>query len=401
MIKKIPIEQLAVGMYIHDLNCSWLDHSFLKSRFLVEDAYVLRKVQNTGVRELSIDTSRGIDVADAPDIEDEPDEVTIEEPLPEISGSAPFIMSISSHDEEVVYAKKLYANTNKLVKGMMNDIRLGKQVDVEQCEPMVEGIVDSIFRFPSALLPLAQVKTFDEYTFQHSAAVAALSVAFGRVLDLPRNEIKELAMGGLLHDVGKALLPGRLLNKPGKLSDEEFSAVKEHVNHGANLLKKTQGISEITFNAVVQHHERFDGSGYPNGLKGEQISLHGQMLAIVDVYDAITSLRVYHKGMPPAEALKNIFKWSSYHFNSTLVQAFIKGVGIYPAGSLVRIKSEKLGVVREVVPDKILYPVVLVIYDCEKKRYIKPEVVDLSAANDKIIAHESFETWGIKQAGWL
>jgi putative nucleotidyltransferase with HDIG domain len=244
------------------------------------------------------------------------------------------------------------------------------------------------------------MKSRDEYTFQHSVSVAALAVAFGRVLEMPRAEIKELAMGGFLHDVGKAKVPGHILNKPGKLDDAEFGVMKTHATNTAELLRGVHGISEIAFNAASQHHERYDGTGYPRRLKGEEISLHGQALAIVDVYDAITSIRIYHKGMPPTEALRKLFEWGSTHFNPRLVQAFIKGIGIYPAGSLVRMESEKLGIVREVVPDKLLQPVVQLIYDCTKMCTIKPELVDLAASNDKIKSHESFEKWGINQASW-
>lgn len=177
--------------------------------------------------------------------------------------------------------------------------------------------------------------------------------------------------------------------------------MKSHAAHGAELLKKTAGISEIAFSAAAQHHERYDGTGYPHGLKGDDISLYGQMMAIVDVYDAITSLRIYHKGMPPTEALRKMFEWSKFHFNPRLVQAFIKGIGIYPAGSLVRMESGRMGIVREVVPAKLLQPIVKIFYHAEKQCYLDPETIDLSAAQDKIVAHESFEKWGIDQAQWL
>src|SRR5208282_2816128 len=168
----------------------------------------------------------------------------------------------------------------------------------------------------------------------------------------------------------------------------------------AKLLNDIKGVSEITFNAAAQHHERYDGTGYPHGLEGDEISLHGQMIAIVDFYDAITSLRIYKKGIPPTEALRKLYESSGTHFNSSLVQAFIKGVGIYPAGSLVRMESGRLGIVRDVVPDKLLQPVVQLIYDCKTKCLIPPETVDVSASNDKIKSHESFEKWGIDQAKW-
>jgi HD-GYP domain-containing protein (c-di-GMP phosphodiesterase class II) len=190
------------------------------------------------------------------------------------------------------------------------------------------------------------------------------------------------------------------LNKPGKLEESEFNVMKTHVVHTAKLLNDVNGVSEITFNAAAQHHERYDGTGYPHGLKGDAISRHGQMLAIVDVYDAITSIRAYHKGMPPTETLRKMYSWSGTHFNPTLVQAFIKGIGIYPAGSLVRMESDRLGIVREVSPDNLLQPIVQLIYNCKDMCHIEPVTVDLSTSNDKIKSHESFDLWGIPQAKW-
>ena len=398
MIKKVPVSELTLGMYLHDLNCGWLDHPFARNRFTIDDEAILTKLRLSGIAEVFIDTDLGV-VVQASETS-----VTlameVEEPFCEPSSMAPGIIADLSPVGKFNRVKSLYANANQLMQSMMRDVRLGQQIDIEQCEPMVDNILDAMFSFPSALLPLAQVKSRDEYTFQHSVAVAALAVAFGRVLDLPRDEIKELALGGLLHDVGKAKVPGRILNKPGKLDDAEFAVMKHHVVSTAELLGSVKGVSEIALNAAAQHHERFDGTGYPHGLKGDEITLHGQMLAIVDVYDAITSIRVYHKGMPPTDALRKLFEWGGSHFNPRLVQAFIKGVGIYPAGSLVRMESDKLGIVREVMPDRLLQPVVQLIFDCKKSKHISPETVDLFASNDKIKSHESFEKWGIDQARW-
>ena len=382
-------------MYIHDLNCSWINHPFALNQFTVDDVATLNKIFGAGIKEVSIDIALGLDVMGE---ETGAGEVAqIEEPLHELSSLVPHIIKLSA-SEEFEHAKELYSNASKLMQSMMKDLRLGKQIELERCDPVVDNIVDSMFRAPSALLPLAQMKSRDEYTYQHSVSVAALAVAFGKVLELPRDEIKEVAMGGLLHDVGKAMVPGRILNKPGKLDEAEFAIIKNHVVHTAKLLNDTRGVSKIAFNAAAQHHERFDGTGYPHNLKGDQISIHGQMLGIVDVYDAITSIRVYHKGMPPREALQKMFGWCGTHFSDTLVKAFIKGVGIYPAGSLVRMESDTLGIVREVVPDNILQPVVQLIYDCKKLCYIPPIMLELSDSNNKIISHESYEKWGIDQA---
>jgi putative nucleotidyltransferase with HDIG domain len=365
-------------MYVYDLNVVWKDHPFAWHCFTIENTETLNLILTSNKKEVSINTDLGAD---------------------DVTDSTP--LSKRSTREEFEQAKALYANASKLMQNMMRDIRLGKQVEMEQCSPMVDGIVDSMFSSPGALLPLAQMKSRDEYTFQHSVSVSALAVAFGRVLEMPHDEIKEFALGGFLHDVGKAEVPGFILNKPGKLDDSEFVIMKEHASNTAKLLKNVKGLSEIAFNAACQHHERYDGSGYPGKLKGDAISLHGQALAIIDVYDAITSIRIYHKGMPPTEALKKLLEWGSGgHFNPKLVQAFIKGIGIYPAGSLVRLSSERLGIVREVIPDKLLQPVVQIIFDCKNKCPVTPERADLSVLGEKIISHESFEKWGISQAGW-
>ncbi len=395
-------------MYIHDLNCGWLKHSFVRNRFLIGDTDTLQKVLVIGMAELDIDTDQGLDVGEEPvPAEAAAETATNGEPLvaaeEEDKGEiGPGIIVKRTPRQEFERAKTLYSNANKLMQNMMKDVRLGKQIDIEICEPMVDGVVDSMFSCPSALLPLAQMKNRDEYTFQHSVSVCALAVAFGRVLDMPRREINELAMGGLLHDVGKAQVPGKILNKSGKLDDLEFSVMKSHVVTSAELIRAAntaQPLSDITFTAAAQHHERYDGTGYPHGLEGDQISQYGQMMAIVDVYDAITSIRVYHQGMPPTEALRKMYEWSGTHFNPTLLKAFIKGIGIYPAGSLVRMESNMLAVVRE-VQDKLLQPVVLMIYDCKTNRYIAPELVDLASSGDKIQSHESFSEWKIDQAKW-
>lgn len=392
MIKMIAIDQLKVGMYVYDLDQYWADHPFDWQCFMVDEADTLETIRASGIREIAIDPDQGLD------IERYDGAVQASEPLPEVSSLIPQAIVKRSPQAEFERARELYTNASKLMQDMMRDIRLGKQIELGQCNQMVEGIVDSMFSAPSVLLPLAQMKNRDEYTFQHSVSVAALAVAFGRVLDLPRDEIRELALGGFLHDVGKAQVPGYILNKPGRLNDEEFSVMKTHASRTAGLLKHVSGLSEIAYNAACQHHERYDGSGYPLKLKGEEISLHGQATAIVDVYDAITSIRVYHKGMPPTEALRKLFEWGSTHFNPRLVQAFIKGIGIYPAGSLVRMESDKLGIVREVSPDRLLQPVVQLIYDCKKMAAIKPELVDLAESDDKVKSHESFEQWGINPA---
>jgi HD-GYP domain-containing protein (c-di-GMP phosphodiesterase class II) len=399
MIKQIRTDQLKPGMFIHDLNCGWLDHPFVSNAFHVRDEETVKKIINLGIRELYIDTIKGADVW-AARTEGEVN-ADLERRLQEIAQKQADKPVVTELKEEVARARRLHGEANKIVRNMLADIRLGQQVQVDRVEPLVEGMVDSIFRNQDALLPLARLKNHDDYTFQHSVSVCALLVAFGRGMKLEKPAIKELALGGLLHDVGKARVPDEILNKPGRLDDEEFVCMQSHVVQSVVLLQNTPGISKIALQVAGEHHERFDGSGYPRKLAGEKISLYGQMAAIVDVYDAISSERVYHKGMPPTQALKKLLEWSSHHFDPQLVQAFIRAIGIYPTGTLIRLESNRMGVVIEQNEGNLLEPVVRVFYHAGKQHYVPPEIVDLSKVQDRIASFENYDKWKIDPYHWL
>jgi len=399
MIKQIRAEQLQPGMYIHDLNCGWLDHPFVTNAFLVRDQATIAKIVGVGIRELYIDTDRGSDIATARTQQEV--SAALDRKLEEIASEDAGKTVAASLKEEAVRARRLHGEANKIVRNMMDDVRLGHQIEVERIEPLVENMVDSIFRNQNALLPLAMLKKHDDYTFEHSVGVCALLVAFGRGLKLDRTMIKDMALGGLLHDVGKALIPDTILNKPGKLTDDEFGRMKSHVDQGILLLQQTLGVSPVALRVAAEHHERFDGSGYPSKLNKEGISIHGQMAAIVDVYDAISSDRVYHKGMPPTQALKKLLEWSSHHFNPQLVQAFIRAIGIYPTGTLVQLESKRLGVVTEQNDKNLLQPTVRIFYHAGQRHYITPEVIDLAKSQDRIASFENFDKWNIDPYRWL
>jgi putative nucleotidyltransferase with HDIG domain len=398
-IKKVTVAQLQPGMYIHDLNCGWMDHPFLISQFRIKDEATIKKIGALGICELYIDTKKGTDVADAKTADEVQRE--IQQGLLDIVESEPPPIKAVELAEEAFRARKLHVAANKIVHGLLDDVRLGRQIEVDKLEPLVENMVESIFRCQDALLPMARLKNHDEYTFQHSVSVCALMVSFARNLKLPRDVIRDIGMGALLHDVGKSKVPGTILNKPGKLDEREFEIMKQHVVYSAQILGDTKGINEVAYEVAALHHERFDGTGYPNKLKGDEISLYGQMSAIVDVYDAITSIRVYHKGIPATEALGKIFEWSKFHFKPELVQAFVRAIGIYPTGSLVKLASGRLAVVLEQQGNNSMKPRVKVIYSTKQNAFISPEIVDLSKTADKIEGHESFTKWGIDPLQWL
>ncbi len=393
MIKLIPVTRLRPGMYVHDLHCGWLQHDFVRNRFLVADADDVARIRALGVAEVSIDTTRGLDPDAAP--------AATAPGRPDLAGPPPpAVHTASKATSPPERARNLHREANEIVRKLLVDVRLGRQIEIEKVEPLVARIVDSIFASADALLPLARLKQHDNYTFQHSVSVCALMTAFARTLGLPRETIREIAIGALLHDVGKARIPDEILNKPGKLTEAEFERMKSHVVQSKLILMATPGISPIALEVASEHHERYDGSGYPNRLAGEAISLRGRMAAIVDVYDAITSERVYHKGMPPTEALRKLLEWSSNHFEPRLVQAFIRSVGIYPTGVLVRLESRRLAVVQAQNADKPTLPRVKVIFHTAG-HYLQPEDLDLRRSQDRIVGHEDFAVWNIDPARWL
>jgi HD-GYP domain-containing protein (c-di-GMP phosphodiesterase class II) len=399
MIKQIRVDQLKPGMYVHDLNCGWLDHPFLSNAFYVRDPATVDRIAELGIRELYIDTVKGADVWAARSQREV--NADLDQRLQEIARKPPEKPIATELTEESVRARRLHGEANKIVRHMMDDIRMGQQIQIDRVEPLVENMVDSIFRNQDALLPLARLKNHDDYTFEHSVSVCALLVAFGRGMRLSKEVIKEMALGGLLHDVGKARIPDEILNKPGKLTDDEYVRIQSHVAQGMLVLDQTSGIGEIARQVTGQHHERFDGSGYPHRLAGGGISLYGQMAAIVDVYDAISSERVYHKGMSPTQALKKLLEWSAHHFDPQLVQAFIRAIGIYPTGTLVQLDSKRMGVVIEQNEKSLLEPTVRIFYHAGQQHYIPPEIVDLAKVQDRIASFENYEKWKIDPYHWL
>jgi HD-GYP domain-containing protein (c-di-GMP phosphodiesterase class II) len=397
MTKKIPVEQLKPGMYVADLGSDWMAHPFLRGAFAVKDEAMICKIVEAGIHEVYIDPAKGLDVPDAPTRQEVVRQ--LDEEMHQVAAAPPPAPRVSTV-EEMGRAKKVHTEANKIIHNIMHDVRLGKQVSVEAVEPVVERVTESILRNSGALLSLCRVKNKDDYTFLHSVSVCALLVSFCHAVGLDAATIRLAGIGGMLHDIGKVRVPDEILNKPGRLTEAEFDAMKLHVVESKNVLEQTPGIAEISMQIAYEHHERYDGSGYAQGLKGEAISKMGQMAAICDVYDAITSNRVYHQGMAPHEALRKIFEWSKFHFNPALVQQFLRTIGIYPVGTLVMLDSGRIGVVLEQFQDKLLQPLVRVFYDSKRRQYLPPEDVNLSKSfgaggADKIASYETPEKWGI------
>lgn len=396
MIKRIKVEQLRVGMFIHDLNCGWAEHPFLRNRFPLKQGEDLEKIRAIGLQEIYIDSSKGLDVEGG---QSEAEiNAALHQKMLELATKTLDSLPRVSHKEAMEAARGVHKEANAVVFSILNDARLGHQIEVERLTPVVERMTQSILENEGALISLCRIKQRDQYTFQHSVSVCALLVSFSNALHLSADTVRDSGTGGLLHDIGKMMVPDAILNKPGKLTDEEFSTMKTHVQLGTEILRITPNISETVIRVVSQHHERFEGTGYPKGLKGDAISQLGQMASIVDVYDALTSDRVYHKGMEPPEVLRKMFEWAPNHFDEALVQHFIRILGIYPVGTLVKLESGRLAVVLEVPRENTLRPLVRLCFDTRKKVPLVPRDLDLGSkegSTETITGYETPSAWGL------
>ncbi|MDE2342871.1 MAG: HD-GYP domain-containing protein [Betaproteobacteria bacterium] len=393
-MKKIPVSDLRLGMYVQEICGSWMDHPFWKNSFRLDSLDDLHTLQ-TSVREVWIDTSKGLDVApDVTVLTPEEAEAQTQQVLEASSAATESEIRIPL-EEEVVRAKILKGRAKKAVMSMFNDVRMGQALRADMAYPLVEEIHQSISRNTDALISLVRLKNKDDYTYLHSVAVCALMIALGKRLGLDGESLRHVGMAGLLHDVGKMLIPDPILNKPGRLTDDEFEIVKSHPRLGYQVLLQAEGLNDATLEVCLHHHERMDGGGYPDRLAGENLSLYARMGAVCDVYDAITSERCYKKGWEPATAIHKMAEWQDGHFDLRIFHAFVKTVGIYPIGTLVRLKSGRLGYVVEQGRQNLTAPVVKVIFSEQSNAHIFPELVDLSDTQDAILSTEDPQQWGI------
>ena len=394
MLKKIRVRDVRSGMFIHEICGSWMEHPFWKKAFLLSTSEDLNTLQTCGIQEVWIDTKKGLDIESASVVstpEEEQKKVEdellniIKEPSPE--PHAPL-------HEELECARRLQAKSKAAVTSMFQEVRMGNAIKVSDAAPLVDEINESITRNPEAFLNLARLKTKDDYTYMHSVAVCALMIALGKQLDLTGADLKEAGLAGLLHDVGKMLIPDDVLNKPCKLTDDEFDIIKQHPRKGWELLQGSPKITATILDVCLHHHERVDGTGYPERISSGPLTLFSRMGAVCDVYDALTSNRCYKNGWAPAEAIRKMAEWRNGHFDERVFQAFVKTIGIYPSGTLVRLKSGRLAIVMEQTEKSLLTPIIKVFFSTKSNEPIMPEMIDLSRSQESIANAEDPYQWG-------
>jgi putative nucleotidyltransferase with HDIG domain len=396
MLKRIQVDQLQLGMHIHEFCGSWTDHPFWRTGFVIKDPNDIALILASRIKEVLIDCSKGLDapvetalktegamsaavVSDAP----------VAMPARALSDTAPVPTS-----QELERASRICQRAKAAVVSMFEEARMGRAVDVGGAFQLVEEISESVARNPEAIISLARLKTADDYTYMHSVAVCAMMVALAKKLGLDEAQTRLCGMAGLLHDMGKVAMPIEVLNKPGKLTDAEFDVIRSHPTEGHKILAASSAVDAVSLDVVLHHHEKIDGSGYPERLRSEDISLYAKMAAVCDVYDAITSNRPYKSGWDPAESLRRMAVWPG-HFDPKVFQAFVKSIGIYPVGSLVRLKSGRIGVVTEQSPKSLTTPIIKVFFSTKSNMRIVPSLVDLSHPHtlERIISREDPAQW--------
>lgn len=388
MIKKVRASDVRLGMYIHEIKGNWLEHPFWRKSFKLEQQKDLDKLLDSKLTEIWIDTSKGLDVEETKRVDAVVNQVAAE---PKRPVKKP--VKTVSLEQELAVAKKLHSKTKAAVVSMFGDARMGKAIEVEEASVMVDEINQSVERNSNALLSLIRLKTATEYTYLHSVAVCILMIAVGKQLGLQGEELKQAGMAGLLHDIGKMEVPDEILDKPGKLTDEEFDIMKSHPQRGWELLKSCDGIHETALDVCLHHHERVDGKGYPEKLSGDALTLFARMGAVCDVYDAISSDRCYKKAWSPAESIHKMASWREGHFDEKVFQAFVKTIGIYPNGTLVKLKSGRLGVVMEQSKKSLTAPIVKVFFSMKANAHLPAEIIDLSKGVDSIEKPEDPVKW--------
>lgn len=381
-LKKIPIHKLKPGMFIEELDRSWLNTPFLFHSLQIKTQKQIDKLLHGGIQDVIIDTEKGIDLEEHVVLsQSEKEHLTNKQDTQKTESSHSPLLDPVLLKDELPRAKEIKNNVSNAVKNVFNDARMGKAIELTEVKDQVNNIVESIFRNRDALLCLASLKDYDNYTFIHSVNVSILAVSFGRHLNLSKSQLMNIGLGGLLHDIGKTQIPESILNKPGKYTDEEYNIMKRHVSLGIELLNKHDNIPHDAMLFTAQHHERYNGTGYPQRLYGEKISMIGQIGSISDVYDAITYDRVYHKATSCHGTVKRLYEWSDTLFDRDLIEKFIQCIGIYPFGSFVELNTGHCGIVVSVNHETRLKPSILLLFDKNKKPQ-SPALVDLASEVD-------------------
>ena len=382
MLKQIPVSQLKIGMFIHDIDLNLSLFPGVKTQTNVNNKNLLRNIQDTGADQVTIDTTKGHDVTE-PGLQSLKHQIEITRvkknnrvPIP----SAPLPeLEQTSFEDELKTALPLKKQVVESVNNAFYDVKMGRSLDTSDIKKSVKHLTDSVIRNQDALLIVNQIRHKNTYLYDHAINSCVLAVCFGKWKKLDYDTVISLGIAALLHDIGETKLDDRLIRNKGHLNEHEFIEIQKHVDHSVKLLSSTIGITPLTITLVQQHHERLDGSGYPDGLTGNELNPIAQILGLVDVYDSMTSETTYSYATAPTHVLKQLLESNDELFDNLLIKQFIKCIGIYPVGSLVRLSNGCIAIVNEITDQDSLHPKVKMIYNARQEHFIHP--VDLNLAD--------------------
>jgi HD-GYP domain-containing protein (c-di-GMP phosphodiesterase class II) len=375
MKKEVSVEQLQFGVYISALDRPWQGTPFMFQGFILNNDRQLEALKQY-CKKVVIDTEKGPDLDDRKLLGGGPKGPSV---LTTIKEKVKYEEQ-ASLDVELPRARAAQAKTEVVIQDMFGSVKAGKAIDAPRVREAVTSMTDSVVRNPDAMLLLAKMKEKGERNLDRAVGVSIYMITFGRFLQLPREQLDLLGMLGLLQDVGKMRLPSDLLEKTDPLSDTEHQTCRSHVTHSVNILKETTGIPPELPGLAGLHHERYDGTGYPKGMKGQEIGLFGTIAGLVDCFDALTHPRPYGEALAPSNALSMLYGWRDTRFDGPLVEQFIQCIGIYPVGAIVELNSGEMGIVIAQNLARRLQPRVMVVLDASGNTK-KPQVI-LDLARD-------------------
>lgn len=358
---ELHVDELCVGMYIIDITAPEGKFNLAKVGWL-ESESIINSLKAKGVERVLVDSNK----QRVPKKTEQ-----VEQP---------------SFKEQVVKAKAVFNKSKDIQKKLFHDAKNGNPLDLSSVEKITDESLEVIFENPDALACVLNIRIKDEYLLEHSVAVAVLMTIFSFHMKIDKAIVKELSIGAFLHDVGKIKIPPAILDKPGKLTELEFTIMKSHAKHSIDIIKNTPEVSALSLEVAAQHHEKLNGSGYPNGLSSEEITMYGRMISICDIYDALTANRCYKEGYSQVKAFSILRALSeSNQLDATLVDAFIKCIGVYPVGAVVQLGSNRLALVSGRNNDDPIRPKVKPFYSLQPKKFETTEDIDLSDMRDEQI----------------
>lgn len=361
---KLPVSRLTLGMFVSAIDKHDQGQLAIANAGQIKHRDAIARLTQSGIKYVWVDTERSADHCGFKKKASQDNQLESKK-------------SSLTRVKQQAQAKVILTEAKDLIRKVLSETFEGKAIEVAPFGALADSMIESALLDADALKCMSALRSKDAYLLEHSVNVAFLLVTFGKYLQLDRSMLREMAIGGILHDIGKIKVDNKVLHKPGKLTPEEFEHMKLHQVFALDIMNEAKGLSQMSKDICLMHHEKLDGRGYPRGLKGDEIPLHGRMSCIVDIFDALTATRCYKEAMSPAAAFKILLSLTPFHLDQELVYEFIRCIGVYPVGSLVELSDGRVGIVWTSKDRDALHPIVKCFYSLKSKRYTDIVMVDL------------------------